>query len=110
MDIYCPKCAEPWELDTLHEEVKERYPDIVFPGTLQGEVYARYRKAYDKAFNSVRKEFASKGCATFSFAGPCEANAIPWKGELIAEIYDLLGDDIDGAACLLEDAALDGLI
>ena len=28
MDIYCPKCAEPWDNDSLHEEVDARREEV----------------------------------------------------------------------------------
>lgn len=24
MDIYCPICSQPWDMDTLHDEISER--------------------------------------------------------------------------------------
>ena len=92
MDIYCPKCAAPWDNDSLHEEVDKRHDD--------GETAACY--------NSVMREFQSKGCATLTFAadkclGEDLSDAQATRAQLAAVAYEMLGDDMDGASSLLED-------
>jgi hypothetical protein len=100
MDIRCPKCGEPWDFDTLHEEAQERY------GIRYGE--AGYDSvSYQRVYAAVRDEFQAKGCAALSFASPCSETTD--RGRTAAAIYDLLGDDMDGAAAMLEDAELLGL-
>ena len=91
MDIYCPKCAEPWDMDELHEAVAADY----YP-----------------TFTEARKAFARYGCpAMDGRAKACPDTVIGHDmGNLISEVYDLLGDDLDGAASMLEDARLMGLI
>lgn len=84
MDIICPKCGEPWEIDTLHD-----YADEV------GSTYTQ-----------VAKAFRSKGCG-IAFADwgitTCRADE---KSGMRSVLADLLGDDMDGYASLCEDFRL----
>lgn len=83
MDIRCPQCAEPWEIDALHDEAADRGED----------------------FAVIRADFYRRGCeALFTAHAPVKASPA------IAEVYQLLGDDVDGAAVLLEDLELEGLL
>ena len=81
MDLRCIKCGEPWEMDYLHEVAKE-----------QGSTFAR-----------VADRFAVKGCEAL---GGTHNDFDYENGPAVAAIYDLLGDDIDGAAALIEDFGL----
>jgi hypothetical protein len=87
MDILCPKCAEPWDMDELHEEVARR-----------NEAQRYHDEEYEKKFEDVRKDFRRDGCRALQ--GKCSTNV---ANPVIGELYDLLGDDIDGAASMLED-------
>lgn len=81
MDIICPRCAEPWEIDSLHEYADEQ-------GT---------------TFREVSKAFRTKGCGVAFEAwgiGTCVADANAGMRFVLA---DLLGEDIDGYAALMED-------
>lgn len=122
MDIYCPKCGEPWEMDSLHEEAQERYGiDYYTNYPAYGYVAIHDRKKnpeyneddYQKVYKEVKRQFQSEGCKTFSFASECTA---PNRSEMqtdstfgltaneaAAALYDVLGDDMDGAAAMLED-------
>lgn len=88
MDIYCPTCTEPWDNDSLHEEA-----------SASGRTYA-----------AVAADFCRQGCKALGEAfGPqphCQAS-IP--DERVAAVYGLLGDDMDGAAAMLEDLRGQGL-
>lgn len=81
MDIACPVCGEPWELDSLHEM-----------GDWIGE---------DLTFEQARVRFAEEGCEAY---GTPHGEGTAHPG--VAVIYELLGDDVDGAASLLEDFGL----
>lgn len=83
MDILCPKCAEPWEVDTIHDYAEEN-------GT---------------TFAVVANDFRTKGCgkAFREWEIRCEKRA---GHEARSVIADLLGDDIDGYASLCEDFSL----
>jgi len=73
MDIYCPRCGEPWDVYSL---VDDMTPE------------------------EARDLKAGRGC-------PCckgkEVTSRPERAEVSAVMLDLLGDDIDGAAAMLED-------
>lgn len=84
MDIRCPKCAEPWEIDALHAEAADRGED----------------------FAVIREDFFRRGCEALLDSHVRRTKASP----AIAEVYQLLGDDVDGAAVLLEDLELEGLL
>lgn len=83
MDILCPKCGEPWEMDTLHDYADEA-----------GTTYA-----------VVSRTFRRKGCgeAFQMWEVTCEKRA---GSEARSALADLLGDDIDGYAALCEDFGL----
>lgn len=94
MDVYCPKCSEPWDLDTLHEEVEER----------NGALADSLRRPYDVEIAEVRADFRRRGCEAF---GSRHSDHV--ASPIVSEVLDLLGDDLDGAAALLEDAELLGI-
>jgi hypothetical protein len=122
MDIYCPTCGEPWEMESLHEEAQERYgipyyetPDV------RGYDYGNpsFTKIkndeynsddYHKIYEQVSTEFRAKGCRALnhiSTATWCEPQERDGEDLTMAEaasaMYDILGDDMDGAAAMLED-------
>lgn len=124
MDIYCPICSEPWDMDTLHDEISERIAE----GTLDplpdhdgyrygSEQYAKYREVYDGYYKQIRQEFYSKGCnALVAFMGRASAD---WcvrpdkpgmqRGDAMSALADLMGDDLDGIASMMEDAEYMGM-
>lgn len=87
MDLYCRHCHEPWDNDSLHEEAEAR-----------NTTYAK-----------VAAEFREKGCDALyrAFGAGCTDRK---DGDgVVGALYDLLGDDMDGAASMLEDAEALGL-
>ena len=130
MDIYCPTCGEPWEFDTLHEEAQEQYgvpyyeePDEA--GRYYGNAwFTKVKKEdwneddYQKVYQRVKREFQTIGCKALknmTNADYCKPKKPgdedeyrdPTFGLTSAEaagaLYDILGDDMDGAAAMLED-------
>ena len=83
MDIRCPKCAESWDVDSIHDE-------------------ADYR---GETFDAVRREFFANGCVALG-GSPCQQTG---AGFLAGELADIRGDDIDGLASILKDADLMGM-
>ena len=86
MDIYCPKCGEPWDIDSIHEEAQER-------GT---------------TFEKVLRQFQVVGCS--ALGEPCSEPDTETddsfgltKAQASSALYEMLGDDIDGAASMLDD-------
>lgn len=86
MDIKCPRCAEPWDMDCLHD------------------AGAQIHKSYDY----MRKLFRKFGCAAIVEADngkiaedtTCEQTR---KGVTLGMLMDLAGDDLDGYAADVED-------
>ena len=93
MDIRCPRCAEPWELDTLHDAGAVIHKDYDF----------------------MRKLFTRYGCAALEAAydnriaekATCERTA---SGNVVSALMDIAGDDFDGFASDLEDAEWLGVL
>ena len=106
MDIRCPICGEPWDMDEIHYEVEHQNPGkpwYEWPSN-------KYNQSiYDKYFQPMMAEFRKKGCEVFG----CSHNEVT-KGKNAAKLsgmlFDVLGDDIDGIASELEDAEYMGLI
>jgi hypothetical protein len=95
MDILCPKCGEPWDIYELGEQARE---------------VAEWEGAhYEDVYKALRREFSRKGCEAFE-GGRCSEPLDKGRSALISEVYGLLGDDMDGAAAMLEDAELLGLL
>jgi len=97
MDLYCPICGEPWDNDTFHDVAQTRQETHTRPAT----------------YETVAKDFRRRGCAALApeyTNGPCRPNANEpddrdglRKSEKARVLYDLLGDDMDGAASELND-------
>ena len=96
MDIYCPKCGEPWDIDSLHGEVEVRLADI--PN----------RSSYEKTFETVRQDFYRRGCVALRATCGCvlpetDSTFGLTRAEASASLMEMLGDDIDGVASMLDD-------
>ena len=84
MDIYCHRCGEPWEIDTFHDIADER-----------GETFA-----------VVMSAFQREGCGATGWVAACEratGDGARMRGDLSAALADMLGDDVDGIAAMMED-------
>jgi hypothetical protein len=89
MDVYCHNCGEPWDTWELHEIAQEM----------------------EVPYNTLAADFRSRGCVALGQpATTCTAHPDAGRSALIAAVYDVLGDDMDGAAAMLEDAEMAGLI
>jgi len=89
MDIKCPICCEPWEIDTVHEYVRE-----------MGEMFPRETHS----FGSVYQTFIARGCGQ-AFNGwkvRCEP-VTSGPGLSFYALGELFGDDVDGYASFCED-------
>lgn len=80
MDVLCPVCGEPWDHDELHE--------------LAAELEVSYTEA--------ARLFRTEGCAAFP-GNKHSAAGDTFAAEAARVTYDLLGDDMDGAASMFED-------
>lgn len=109
MDIYCPTCREPWDNDSLHDEADARKGQAPAPNTVGAML------STGTSYNAVAEDFRKRGCKALELAFGPQPSCKPMAGEegareAINVVYELLGDDMDGAACFFEDALSDGLI
>jgi hypothetical protein len=99
-DIYC-KCGEPWDLDCIHEHIAETYDE--------NKWHTKGRHDQDKyeiLFKWAMTDFRKKGCELF---GTSHSNASPSAGATFSAVQDIMGDDVDGAISMMEDAEDMGL-
>lgn len=108
MDIYCPTCGEPWDIDSLHDVATERgydhfqakmdYPD-------SNERQAAYERNW---FNPIMKEFRTEGCG--KVFGTTSCTPVNSERTIVASAaFDIMGDDVDGIASMMEDAESMGM-
>jgi len=93
MDLICPRCGEPWDFDSLHEEASARRVVYVNDG-------------YRTIFARVQAEFRTKGCLALTTAFGSQDHCQPHTSvltEAAAIMYELCGTDMDGAAAMLEE-------
>jgi len=81
MDIICPRCGEPLELDALHDNPE----DLPFKQAL--EVFRN----------------PARGCGQLFDGRPCEDRYSLEAARMAGALFDLYGDDVDGVASDLED-------
>lgn len=86
MDVYCPVCSEPWDVDEFHDVADE----------------------LDSTFDAVRKDFRRRGCAALG-QRPCVPDD-SLRSLASATLMDVLGDDIDGVASMLDDFEYMGML
>lgn len=80
MDIYCTRCSEPIDMDYLHDLVEEG-------------MYANFKEALHA--------FQTKGCEALG-EPQCERSD-SLRAAAMGAMFDLLGDDVDGAAAMMDD-------
>lgn len=80
MDIYCIRCGEPWDTDTFHDVAEE--------------TETTYKVALD--------DFWRRGCEAIPGMRRC-AESASLRSQASALMADLLGDDVDGIAGMLDD-------
>lgn len=83
MDLYCRICKEPWDNDSLHEAAE----------------------ASERTYDEVAADFRQRGCKALDNGSRCEPTD-PDTQAAIGTVYDLLGDDMDGAASTFDDLGL----
>jgi methionine synthase II (cobalamin-independent) len=88
MDMYCARCGEPWDNDTFHDAAAE----------------------LGKTYRDVVRDFQSRGCIAIGWqATECERQP-SMRTEAMAAMFDLLGDDTDGAMAMMEDLEYTGML
>lgn len=115
MDLYCPKCGEPWDFDSLHDEAQSKYG---IPYYIEDDHYASLRSrdrnplwnadAYDVVYQKVKHEFQRIGCVALGAKCSEPSTEVDrtfglTRQDAASALYDILGDDMDGAAAMLED-------
>jgi len=96
VDVYCLKCAEPWDTYCFHDEAAAREAE-----GLAGATYAE-----------VSADFRRRGCVALDIghgATECVAND-SLTAQAAGICYDLMGDDMDGCASMMEDFEFAGLL
>jgi len=113
MTLRCRNCGEAWTADSLHTEVRARLTGSYcadLPAESQHLGVRGTDPAYQRLYATVSAEFRAKGCAALeSFGARCQPGDSaddPDDLALIGTVYDLLGEDLDGAAAELEDMGL----
>jgi len=113
MTLRCRTCGEAWTADSLHTEVRAR-----LTGSYCADLPAESRHlgvggtdpTYQQLYATVSSEFRESGCVALrSFCARCRPGDTadhPDDLGLVGMVYDLLGDDLDGAAAELEDMGL----
>lgn len=87
MDINCPKCAEPIDNDELHE----------------------IASLYDMTYSEVLREFQVMGCNALDMEHN-KATMDSFKSQVAGAMFELMGDDTDGVAAMMEDFEYMGMI
>lgn len=104
MDVYCCKCGEPWDMDSFHDEVDNRADDM---GTRASNLT---RDEYGTLYSSVRQEFTTRGCVAFTYAADsCIGAGDTMRAAASSALMDMMGDDLDGVASMLDDAQALGM-
>lgn len=92
-------------MDCLHDEVTER-----FAGSPQMRAYdesgsPKDQKLYEPMYREVKADFMRVGCE--AIGGYCTSTR---RDPTMSAIYEIMGDDLDGAASMIEDAEAVGLL
>lgn len=90
MDTYCKHCGEPWDTDSFHNSSKQ---------------YQRIYTLFRKFGCPIAEQALDDVHPTDMKLSKCEHKPIlePEILDAIDATQDLLGDDVDGAASLLDD-------
>lgn len=91
MDIYCttPGCNEPW--DTY-------------------EISVALAEELETTPAEAMRLFRAKGCAAFPGNRCANTDGTSLRGEATAALFDLMPNDPDGVAAMLEDAEYLGML
>ena len=81
MDVKCRFCTEPIDIDELHSIAEEA----------------------GQTFKQVELAFRQKGCTGIGYTHNIIDAETLGKGKTMGELADLLGDDVDGIAAMIEE-------
>jgi hypothetical protein len=101
MDIYCPRCGEPWDVFSLTDDMTPEKARNLKAG--KGCPCCCGKEV------CLRKETCDV-CPLYQldglfYIGQCRAGAFkkPFRAEASEALMGILGDDLDGVAAMLED-------
>jgi hypothetical protein len=102
MDIKCPKCGEAWDIDSLHDFIEEQFPSKPWYDT-----NGKYdQKEYGRIFDNTYANFRLVGCNALNAKHYYGEDGKQKANPAIGMILDLMGEDVDAAASLIEDFGL----
>ena len=116
MNAYCPKCGEVWDHDTIHDVAERNYLADGHPPYYASEDdrFARNKntewneEVYSGYYKTTLQAFQSTGCV--ALLGTCSEPSDDvdstfglTRQEAASALYEILGDDMDGAMAELED-------
>jgi hypothetical protein len=109
MDVHCSTCGEPWDVYHLrHEAIFETYLDPAEAESWRSlSLIERLSTRYRERFKAAKYEFgASILDVVHCPACPKGAKPDPDKAAIKAGLVEILGDDEDAIASVLEDFGL----
>ena len=102
MDLYCQRCGEPWDFDSVYHgdltpEEKERFLKGVDCPACKGKEMCK---------RTIQCEDCEDAAENSSGIHTCTKSRIkrPFRAQLASALSDVLGDDTDGIAAEMEDA------
>lgn len=103
-EVRCTKCGEPWALDSLHDFITdEKGRALSDLRQRHGNFGREYQAEYEKRFwNPTVEQFRREGCVMFGTSHNTQPNKL--AAQMSEALMDMMGDDIDGVAAMLEDA------
>ena len=91
MDLYCQRCGEPFDFWHVQQEMDDEIEDF----------------GKDGKKPSVRfKDGEGCPCCNWGKAAPKEQS---FRSEAMGVMFDMLGDDVDGAAAMMDDFEYAGM-
>ena len=105
MDIYCPRCAEPFDITEFH--TLGEVGSIGFGGMVPDNPEANVPEG--SSYNRAKDAFLQYGCEALGLP-QCEKDEYSAKAAIMSIAADLFGDDLDGLAATMEDYDALGLL
>lgn len=105
MDVTCAKCGEPWDVyHMMHDAVWETGLD---ERTIKGKWKSKLTAVFEKAFKELGWRFVGHSLLAIAQCPACKGEpdtaSSRERAALRGVLAEMLGDDLDGLACHLED-------
>ena len=97
MEVYCPRCGEPWDIDYVNHEMK-----VLERTDFRGGRGCQCCKELQVCQHLGK----CSACPSYEVAsGKCTIKCFkkPFRADVSGAMMDILGEDLDGAAAMLED-------